>query len=111
LGYELSQGEVSEQALYDRTTDYMREYYNRAQFLNRSAARLAMSVFQRRLASSTYALMRSFERRLMKLEAFIDDIRDGRLSAEELLSRQERLRIRDIEPREDRRRRTGRRRP
>lgn len=97
LGYELSQGEVSEQALYDRTTDYMREYYNRAQFLNRSAARLAMSVFQRRLASSTYALMRSFERRLMKLDGFIDDIRAGRLSPEELLSRQERLRIRDIE--------------
>jgi len=97
LGYELSQGEVSEQALYDRTTDYMREYYNRAEFLNRSAARLAMSVFQRRLASSTYALMRSFERRLSKLDNFIDDIRAGRLSPEELLSRQERLRIRDIE--------------
>ncbi len=97
LGYELREGEVSEQALYDRTTDYMREYYNRAEFLNRSAARLAMSVFQRRLASSTYALMRSFERRLMKLDVFIDDVRAGRLSSEELLSRQERLRIRDIE--------------
>ncbi len=37
--------------------------------LNRSAARLAMSVFQRRLASSTYGLARSFLRRLKKLEA------------------------------------------
>lgn len=60
FSYELSQGEVSEQALYDQTTDYMRDYYNRAHILNRSAARLAMSVFQRRRASSTYALMRSF---------------------------------------------------
>jgi SNF2 family DNA or RNA helicase len=52
LGYELSQGEVSEQALYDETTDYLRFVYNRAKLLNREAARLAMSVFQRRLASS-----------------------------------------------------------
>ncbi|MFZ0890359.1 MAG: helicase-related protein [Candidatus Binataceae bacterium] len=97
LSYELSQGEVGEHALYDRTTDYMREYYNRARILNRSAARLAMSVFQRRLASSTYALMRSFERRLMKLDGLIEDVRAGRLSTEQLLSLQERLRVRDIE--------------
>jgi SNF2 family DNA or RNA helicase len=97
LSYELSQGDVSEQTLYDRTTDYMREYYNRARILNRSAARLAMSVFQRRLASSTYALMRSFERRRAKLEGLIEDVRAGRLTTEQLLSLQERLRIRDIE--------------
>ena len=97
LSYELSQGEVSEQALYDCTTDYMREYYNRARILNRSAARLAMGVFQRRLASSTYALMRSFERRLMKLDGIIEDVRAGRLTTEQLLSLQDRLRVRDIE--------------
>jgi len=97
LSYELSQGDVSEQALYDRTTDYMREYYNRARILNRSAARLAMGVFQRRLASSTYALMRSFERRLMKLDGIIEDVRAGRLTTEQLLSLQDRLRVRDIE--------------
>src|SRR5262249_5193642 len=68
LSYELSQGEVSEQVLYDQTTAYIEHYYNRARILNRSAARLAMSVFQRRLASSTYALLKSFERRLAKLE-------------------------------------------
>jgi superfamily II DNA or RNA helicase len=97
FSYELSQGEVSEQALYDQTTDYMRDYYNRARILNRSAARLAMSVFQRRLASSTYALMRSFERRLAKLDGLIEDVRSGRLTTEQLLSLQERLRVRDIE--------------
>ena len=89
LSYDLSQGRGSEQELYDETTDYIRYYYNRAQVLNRSAARLAMSVFQRRLASSTYALMRSFERRKEKLEGLIDDIRSGRLT-EEQLARQQR---------------------
>ena len=91
LSYELTQGAGSEQELYDATTDYIRSYYNRARVLNRSAARLAMSVFQRRLASSTYALMRSFERRLEKLEDMIERIRDGRLTEEELAHQQQRL--------------------
>ncbi len=51
-----------ERELYEATTQYISETYNKARVLNRSAARLAMSVFQRRLASSTYALMRSFFR-------------------------------------------------
>ena len=89
LSYELSQGRESEQELYDETTAYIRYYYNRAGVLNRAAARLAMSVFQRRLASSTYALMRSFERRQEKLAGLIDDIRNGRLT-EEHLARQQR---------------------
>ena len=91
LSYELTQGPGSEQDLYDDTTDYIRSHYNRAKVLNRSAARLAMSVFQRRLASSTYALLRSFERRLEKLEGMIERIRDGRLTEEELALQQRRL--------------------
>ena len=54
LSYELTQGPGSEQELYDETSDYILGYYNRAQLLNRSAARLAMSVFQR--ASSQFNL-------------------------------------------------------
>ncbi len=91
LSYDLSQGRESEQELYNETTEYIRYYYNRAGVLNRSAARLAMSVFQRRLASSTYALMRSFERRKEKLEGLIDDIRNGRLTEEQLARHQRRL--------------------
>ena len=91
LSYDLSQGRESEQELYDESTDYIRYYYNRARLLNRSAARLAMSVFQRRLASSTYALMRSFERRKEKLEGLIDAIREGRLSEAQLARQQRRL--------------------
>ena len=82
---------MSEQRLYDETTAYIRGYYNRARILNRSAARLAMSVFQRRLASSTYALLRSFERRLEKLDRLIADIHSGKTTVAELLAQQRKL--------------------
>jgi hypothetical protein len=92
--YELTKGEISEQRLYDETTDYIRTYYNRARILNRTAARLAMSVFQRRLASSTWALLESLRRRLERLDDLIAEIRTGRL---------EETRLWDLERRQDRR--------
>ena len=85
LSYDLG---PAEQQLYDETTSYIRTYYNRARILNRSAARLAMSIFQRRLASSTCALLRSLERRLEKLDGLIEDIRSGRLTEEQLTAYQ-----------------------
>jgi len=88
LSFELSIAVPSEQELYDRTTAYIRDVYSRAQVLNRPAARLAMSVFQRRLASSTWALLRSLERRIDKLDGLIDDIRSGRITQEQLAARQ-----------------------
>ena len=103
LSYELTQrsagggdgveqeGEVSEQALYEKTSSYIQTFYNRARILNRSAAQLAMSIFQRRLASSTYALMRSFENRLKKLDGLIEELQSGRMDLEELTLRQGRL--------------------
>ncbi len=75
ISYALS---PPEQALYEATTGYIAETYNRARVLNRSAARLAMNVFQRRLASSTHALMRSFERRLDRLDEAIELVLAGR---------------------------------
>ena len=92
LGYDLTHGPISEQTLYDETTEYLRLIYNKAKMLNRTAARLAMSVFQRRLASSTYALMRSFERRIEKLLDLIVQIQDGRLTVEQLITMQRRMR-------------------
>lgn len=77
-----------EHALYQRMTTYMRRQYNQAKILNRSAAQLAMSVFQRRLASSTFALKRSLERRIEKLDGFIEAIGSGQLSEENLKKRQ-----------------------
>ena len=86
LSYALS---PPEQDLYDATTRYIADNYNRARVLNRSAARLAMSVFQRRLASSTFALLRSFERRIDRLDEAIELVRAGR--EDELERRQRRL--------------------
>jgi superfamily II DNA or RNA helicase len=91
LGYDLTQGPISEQTLYDETTDYMRHVYNHAKLLNRSAARLAMSVLQRQLASSTYALLRSFERRIDKLTDLIRQVQEGKLTEEQLVVLQRRL--------------------
>jgi SNF2 family DNA or RNA helicase len=91
LAYDLGQGSLSEQALYDETTGYMEELYNRARILNRSAARLALSVFQRRLASSTYALMRSLERRLERLDELIRKLRLGEITREQIEAAQRRL--------------------
>ena len=98
FSYELSKGNVSEQRLYDETTNYLKNYYNLARDLNRSAVRLAMSVFQRRLASSTYALLKSFERRLSKIDEFIDEIESGRISIEQLLAKQKKLDNEDYDP-------------
>ena len=86
LSYALN---PKEQDLYDATTRYIAETYNKARILNRSAARLAMSVFQRRLASSTHALMRSFERRLDRLDEAIALVQAGR--SDELERRQTRI--------------------
>ncbi len=91
LSYDLTQGEISEQRLYTETTEYMNFYYNQARMLNRSAVRLAMSVFQRRLASSTCALLRSLENRAAKLQGLIDAIHSGEISEDELKARQQRL--------------------
>jgi superfamily II DNA or RNA helicase len=91
LGHDLTQGAISEQTLYDETTEYMRHVYNRAKLLNRSAARLAMGVLQRRLASSTYALLRSLERRLDKLTDLIRQVQEGTLTEEQLIVLQHRL--------------------
>lgn len=91
LAYDLTQGDVSEQKLYDETTEYLQHVYNKAKLLNQSAASLAMSVFQRRLASSTYALLCSFGRRIEKLSAVIDDVQAGRITMEQLLTLQRRI--------------------
>ena len=83
MSYALSQGDASEQELYDLTTAYLREVYNKAKLLNKSAARMVVSVFQRRIASSTYALACSLGRRLAKLEELLKRVQTGRQTDEE----------------------------
>ncbi len=87
FSYDLTPGPGGEQALYDATTEYLRRSWDRA-LRNRPAVQLAMCVFQRRLASSTWALLRSFERRIGKLRRAAEDLRAGHADAAELARRQ-----------------------
>ena len=94
LSYELSDDERN---LYEATTEYLDLYYNQARMLNRSAVHLAKSVFQRRLVSSTFALLQSFRRREEKLSDLIEAVREARLSEEEVVNQQQRLgRVHDV---------------
>ena len=93
LSYKLSD---DEQDLYEATTEYLDLYYNQARMLNRSAVHLAKSVFQRRLVSSTFALMQSFRRREEKLSDLIEAVREARLSKEEVAEQQQRLGAQDV---------------
>ena len=89
FSYELAPGPDGEQALYDATTDYLRHVYGQA--TGDGAARLAMGVFQRRLASSSWALLRSFERRAEKLAEAADALRSGALTLSDLSRTRQRL--------------------
>ncbi len=90
FGYDLTGGPDGERALYERTTAYLRRAYNPATG-NRQAVRLAMGVFQRRLASSTWALLKSFERRTGKIRELIADLETGRMDSRGLRRAQRRL--------------------
>jgi superfamily II DNA or RNA helicase len=89
--YALNQSAVSEQALYDRTTAYIKHYYNLARMWNRQAARFAVMIFQRRLASSTWALLCSLRKRKAKLDIAVDSLRTSLVSEEEWFKRQKAL--------------------
>jgi len=96
IAYPLKQGEVSEQSLYDAVTAYCEQYFDLAGQYNRSAAKIAMMVLQRRLASSTYAMLQSLIRRAEKLQTTLHHLQDGRLSAEQLENEQAKLKDVDI---------------
>ena len=96
IAYPLKQGEVSEQSLYDAVTAYCEKYFDLAGQYNRSAAKMAMMVLQRRLASSTFALLQSLNRRAEKLQITLRSLKDGRLSTEELEKAQTKLSDIDI---------------
>jgi superfamily II DNA or RNA helicase len=89
-------GEVSERALYARVTRYCEEHYNRARQRNRGAAGLAMSVLQRRLASSTLAILRSIERRAEKLATILQRIEQGLQTPADLAREQAKLPSQDL---------------
>ncbi|MDL2077649.1 helicase-related protein [Streptomyces sp. GXMU-J15] len=72
--YELS---PAEQELYERVTQYVREEMNRAERLDGQRGNrvgFALTVLQRRLASSPEAIWKSLERRRRRLEARRDEM-------------------------------------
>ncbi len=85
-----------EWALYKKVTDYCDEHWGRAKLSNRSAARLALSVLQRRLASSTLSILRSLRRREEKLAALCRELEAGLLDEAALEARQQQLPEHDL---------------
>jgi len=80
--YELSE---LEQDLYEQVTTYVREGMNRAEKLDgkrRNTVGFALTVLQRRLASSPEAIYRSLERRVARLERRKQELLDGTAIAE-----------------------------
>lgn len=88
IEYPLIQGERQEQDLYDQMTHYCETHYDRARRRNQAAAKLAMGVLQRRLASSTWALLKSLERREAKLTDDLREMETGLLTNDEFQQRQ-----------------------
>ncbi len=80
--YELSE---LEQDLYEQVTAYVRHGMNRADELSgkrRNTVGFALTVLQRRLASSPEAILRSLERRTERLERRKQELATGRATAE-----------------------------
>lgn len=63
-----------EYAIYKAVTDYINDYLPRTAGIRRNSVALVRTVFQRRLASSTYAIHESLLRRRKRLEAFLDEL-------------------------------------
>ena len=76
--YSLSPGEIS---LYDAVTEYVREEFNRAENLNKerkNTVGFALTVLQRRLASSPEAIYQSLRRRRERLSELLKELRQGK---------------------------------
>jgi superfamily II DNA or RNA helicase len=84
IPYELT---PIEQALYEQVTDYVRQGFNRAERLNdkrKNTVGFALTVLQRRLASSPEAILRSLERRAKRLEKRKIEVQNGTYREESL---------------------------
>ncbi len=64
----------SERKLYEKVTEYVSKHFKRAWSENKRNIGLTMTVLQRRLASSSYAIARSLERRHKRLLTLRDDL-------------------------------------
>lgn len=87
---------LDERALYEAVTAYVEENYRKTTQSNRSSVGLALTVIQRRLASSTWALLQSLERRASRLGDALKRMEQGLLSPEEFAAQQGKLPTKDL---------------
>ncbi|WP_294160464.1 helicase-related protein [uncultured Selenomonas sp.] len=81
VGYELS---PEEEQLYKAVTDYVKTEFNRADQRSKRVKNnvgFALTILQRRLASSPEAIYQSLARRTKRLEALVEDLRHQRTSS------------------------------
>ena len=75
LGFNLGSDSLQEKELYNHLSKYVNTQYNKALMKDkRSNVAFALVILQRRLASSTYALLRSLERRRARLRELLDGL-------------------------------------
>jgi superfamily II DNA or RNA helicase len=78
VGFKLSD---DEKTLYNDVSRYVKEEYNKALRTDRKRnVAFALVILQRRLASSTFAILMSLERRKKRLEDLLKGVEKGRLS-------------------------------
>jgi hypothetical protein len=72
IAFRLKAGSPAEMELYNELSRYVSEQYGEALKKNRNVA-FALIILQRRLASSTYALLKSLKRRKKRLEDLLNN--------------------------------------
>ena len=81
--FNLGRESVPEKDLYNALSRYVSEQYNKALTHDRHRnVAFALVILQRRLASSTYALYRSLERRKKRLEELLEGAQEARRAGE-----------------------------
>ncbi|MCP5105389.1 MAG: DUF3883 domain-containing protein [bacterium] len=81
IAFELRIDSPKEKELYNELSKYVIHQYGKALKKNRNIA-FALTILQRRLASSTYALLQSLIRRKKKLEGLLQDAVSGKLKSD-----------------------------
>ncbi len=91
----------SENHLYQRVTDYVREEFNRADNLENNGRKgtvgFALTILQRRLASSPEAIYQSLKRRRERLQRRVQEEQDRKRRLEDWLDFGQSLDLEDIE--------------
>ena len=98
FGFNLDDtGDANERLLYNEMTEYLNNQYNLADPLDSSATQLALSVFQRRMASSTAALHCSLNNRSKRIEHYIQLVKEEGLEALIFHRNEQRQRVRSLQ--------------